>query len=135
MAELTWGDKHALGFRGIDDEHEELFEAVRGIESAMARSAEPAAIGVLLDKLVAATGTHFASEESTMRGAKYPGLALHAAEHQRLMEKLGAFAARHGQGGVAMNQHTVTFLRDWLLHHIETDDSRLGVWLKEHGSD
>ncbi|HKN22684.1 MAG TPA: bacteriohemerythrin [Terracidiphilus sp.] len=132
MAELIWGDKNALGFRGIDDEHKELFEAVRAIESAMARTAEPAAMGALLKKLVAAAGTHFASEEAMMREAKYPGLALHAANHQRLIEKVEAFAARHGQGGVAVNQHAVTFLRDWLLHHIESDDARLGAWLKEH---
>jgi hemerythrin-like metal-binding protein len=129
--ELNWGDKYAVGFRGIDDEHKELFEAVRGVESAMARNAGPVETDALLKKLVAATGKHFANEEAIMRGAKYPGLALHAANHQRLMEKAEAFAARHGQGGVAVNQHTLNFLRDWLLHHIETDDARLGAWLKE----
>jgi hemerythrin-like metal-binding protein len=133
LTELNWRDKYAVGFRGIDDEHKELFEAVRGIESTMTRNAEPAETAVLLTKLVAATGKHFASEEAMMRGAKYPGLALHAANHQRLMEKVEAFAARHGRSGVAVNQHAMSFLRDWLLHHIESDDARLGAWLKERG--
>jgi hemerythrin-like metal-binding protein len=132
MAEFTWCDKYAIGFRQIDDEHKELFEAVRGVESAMARNAEAAETGVLLKQLVAATGKHFAGEEVMMRGAKYPGLALHAGNHRRLMEKVEAFAARHGQGGVAVNQHALNFLRDWLLHHIETDDARMGAWFKEH---
>ncbi len=135
MAEMTglnWCGKHAVGLRAIDDEHKELFDAVREVESAMARNAEPAETGALLKKLVAATGKHFANEEAIMRGAKYPGLALHAANHQRLMEKAEAFAARHGQGGVAVNQHALNFLRDWLLHHMENDDARLGAWLKEH---
>jgi hemerythrin len=132
MAELTWGNKYAIGFLDIDGEHKELFEAVREVESTMARNAGPTEMGVLLKKLVAVTGKHFVDEEAMMRGAKYPGLALHAANHQRLMEKAEAFAARHGQGGVAMNQYTLNFLHDWLVYHIENDDARLGAWLKEH---
>jgi hemerythrin-like metal-binding protein len=97
----------------------------------MARFAEPAEMGVLLNKLSAATAKHFADEEAMMREAKYPGLALHAANHQRLMEKVEAFAARHSRSGATVNQHALNFLRDWLLHHIENDDARLGAWLKE----
>lgn len=134
MAELNWGDKYAVGFRAIDDEHKELFEAVIEVESAMTRNAQPAETAVLLKKLVGATAKHFASEEAMMREAKYAGVALHAANHQRLMEKVEAFATRHGQNGVAVNQHALKFLRDWLLHHMENDDARLGAWMKEKQS-
>jgi hemerythrin len=48
------------------------------------------------------------------------------------MEKVQAFATRHSQNGATVNQHALNFLRDWLLHHIENDDARLGVWLIEH---
>ena len=132
MAELTWGDEYAVGVEAIDDEHKELFDAVRGLESAMARFAQPTEMGELLNKLSASTARHFADEEAMMREAKYPGLALHVANHQRLMEKVKAFAARHSQSGVTVNQHALNFLRDWLLHHIENDDVRLGAWLDEH---
>ena len=131
MAELTWGDRYAVGVEAIDDEHKELFDAVRELESAMARFAQPAEMGELLKKLSASTARHFADEEAMMREAKYPGLALHVANHQRLMEKVEAFAARHSQSGVTVNQHALNFLRDWLLHHIENDDVRLGSWLHE----
>jgi hemerythrin-like metal-binding protein len=134
VAELNWGDKYAVGFRAIDDEHKELFEAVIEVESAMTRNAQPAETAVLLKKLVGATAKHFASEEAMMREAKYAGVALHAANHQRLMEKVEAFATRHGQNGVAVNQHALKFLRDWLLHHMENDDARLGAWMKEKQS-
>jgi hemerythrin len=110
VAELNWGDKYAVGFRAIDDEHKELFEAVIEVESAMTRNAQPAETAVLLKKLVGATAKHFASEEAMMREAKYAGVALHAANHQRLMEKVEAFATRHGQNGVAVNQHALKFL-------------------------
>jgi hemerythrin-like metal-binding protein len=133
LTELNWRDKYAVGFRAIDNEHKELFEAATEVESAAARNAQPAETAVLLKKLVSATAKHFASEEAMMREAKYAGLALHAANHQRLMEKVEAFATRHGQNGVAVNQHALNFLRDWLLYHIDNDDARLGGWLKERG--
>jgi hemerythrin-like metal-binding protein len=129
MAVLTWCDKYTVGIRAIDDEHKELFDTVSELESAVALNAET---GALLKKLVVATSSHFADEEAIMRGAKYPGLALHVANHQRLMEKVEAFAARHSQSGVAMNQHALNFLRDWLLYHIENDDARLGSWWSGH---
>ncbi|MGD0348032.1 MAG: bacteriohemerythrin [Terracidiphilus sp.] len=132
MAELNWSEKYAVGIRAIDDQHEELFAAVRGLEAAVARNAKAAETRALLKKLVAATSNHFEDEEAMMREAKYPGLALHAANHQRLMEKVEAFAARYCQSGATVNQHALNFLRDWLLYHIENDDARLGIWLCEH---
>jgi hemerythrin-like metal-binding protein len=129
MAELNWSEKYALGVQSIDDEHKELFDTVRELESAMARNAET---GALLKKLVVATSSHFADEEAIMLERKFPGLALHVANHQRLMEKLEAFAARYSRSGAAIDQYALNFLHDWLLHHIENDDARLGTWLCGH---
>ncbi len=132
MAKLTWSDKYAVGVHAIDDEHKELVDTVREIESAMVQSADT---GALLQKLVASASSHFADEEAMMRDRKFPGLAIHVANHQRLMEKVEAFAARHGRSGAAVNQHALNFLRDWLLYHIENDDARLGAWLSERKLD
>lgn len=135
MGELSWCDKYAVGDRGIDDDHKELFGTVNHLESAIGRSAEAAEVVVLLKELVDHTGKHFADEETAMREAKYPGLVLHVANHQRLQEKVEAFAARHSQSGSQMNQHALNFLRDWLVFHIENDDGRLGEWLKDRARD
>ena len=135
MTELNWCDKYAVGVEAIDGEHKELFEAVQALEAAMARSAQPEEMGQLLTRLSASTASHFAEEEAMMRGAKYPGLAIHLANHKRLMEKVEAFTARHGRNGAQVNQHALNFLRDWLLHHIENDDARLGSWFKDRSRD
>ncbi len=106
-----------------------VFDTVREIESAAALKTDT---GALLDKLVAASSSHFAQEEALMHVRKFPGLELHAANHERLFNKLEVFAARYRRGGVAMDQHAVNFLRDWLMHHIENDDARLGAWMSGH---
>lgn len=131
MAELTWDDKYVVGVEAIDEDHKELFETVGELESAVTRNAEAAETCVLLQKLAVATAKHFANEEALMREAKYPGLALHVANHQRLTEKVQAFVARQSRSDAQMNQHGLTFLRDWLVYHTENDDHRLGDWLKD----
>ena len=131
MAELTWSNKYAVGIAAIDDEHKELFDAVQAFESAMTRNTEAAEIRALLRNLTAATVTHFAHEEAMMREAKYPGLTLHIVNHRHLMEKLDAFTVRFGRDGAAINRHALSFLRDWLVPHIENDDRRFGDWLKD----
>ena len=131
MNEASGSDRYAVGVEAVDEDHKKLFAAMGELESAIARQADLAEALVLLKKLSTATGEHFAGEETMMSEAKYPGLALHRANHQRLMEKLEAFVARYSRGGVQMNQHALTFLRDWLVYHIENDDQRLGAWLKD----
>jgi hemerythrin-like metal-binding protein len=135
MAELTWSDKSAIGVEAIDEEHKELFEAMGELESAVTRNAGAEETGALLGKLAATTGKHFADEEALMREAKYSGIAMHTANHQRLMEKINAFVARLNRNGAEMNQHDLNFLRDWLVYHIENDDRRLGDWLKDRVRD
>ena len=132
MTALTWNDRFSVGVKPLDDEHRELFSILAALEAATTQSLEPEAAARLLRKLEEATRTHFAREEAVMRAAKYPGLALHSANHLRLMEKLEAFEARYGQGGQALNQHAHSFLDDWLANHIQTDDMRLGDWLRGH---
>ncbi len=70
-----------------------------------------------------------------MREARYPGGALHAANHRRLMEKLPAFVARHGGSDARLNEHALNSLRDWLVFHIENDDRLLGDWMRERVRD
>ena len=130
MAEINWSEKYAVGIESIDHQHKNLFNAVRVIEEAMTRTAGAAETIVLLEKLTSAAGEHFAHEEALMRAAKYPGIVLHEANHQRLMQKIDAFVARHKRIGAPLDQHALSFLRDWLVYHVENDDLRLGDWLR-----
>src|SRR5208282_5272642 len=122
MAEVTRCDQYAVGVGAIDDEHKELFDAVHAFELAMTRNTEAAEIRALLHHLTAATVKHFTHEEAMMREAKFPGLTLHSMNHRRLMEKLDAFTVRFSRDGAAINRHALSFLRDWLVHHVENDD-------------
>jgi hemerythrin len=131
MAGLTGRDESAVGAQSIDGEHQELFDRVRELEQAIGRRAGEAEVGALLNQLAAATRKHFAEEEAEMRAAKFGGLALHAADHLRLMEKMEAFIIHHRRGSAAMTQHGLNFLCDWLVYHIASEDRRFSDWTKD----
>jgi len=131
VANLAWSDELSVGVSALDDDHQELFDGLEALKVAMSETSDPGVHGAALSRLAESTRAHFSHEEEMMKAVKYPGQALHAASHQHLTEKLGAFVARHCRGGHAMNEHSLKFLNDWLIHHIQTDDLRFGLWLKE----
>lgn len=135
MAEISWSEKQAVGIESIDSQHKELFDAVGEIEETMTRNAGSAETVALLQKLASGAGKHFADEEALMRAAKYPGIILHEANHQRLMQKIDAFVARYKRIGAPLDKYALDFLRDWLVYHIENDDLRLGDWLHDRARD
>jgi hemerythrin-like metal-binding protein len=131
MAEQERKKEYNIGVEALDEEHQDLFNGLREIESAIAENAAQETTRAILRKIAESTRVHFGEEEAQMQAGQYPGLALHAANHQRLMEKLLAFAARYWAGGQKIDRHALNFLRDWLLYHIQNDDTRYGSWMKD----
>jgi len=130
---MVWHHKYGVGVGVMDDDHRGLFDAINAVQAAVIRKESHAAIGSRLNALAQATRAHFAAEEALMAGAQYAGLALHALKHQRLLEQVVAFVTRYERGGFTLHEHSLNFLRDWLIPHIQEMDLNFGLWLNEHG--
>jgi hemerythrin len=68
-----------------------------------------------------------------MEQARFPGLAEHCAEHQRLMTHLMESAHRVQRGEAIPLQPMLCLLRDTYIEHIEGPDREYGPWLNERG--
>ena len=132
MALLTWSDAQNSGIDATDAEHRGLFDAINALDAAMGSDQERQVVAPLLDRVAEKTRSHFASEEAVMAYAHYPGSALHALKHKLLLDQISAFVARFERGGSTLNQHSLNFLRDWCITHLEKDDKQFGQWLNEH---
>ena len=124
----------SVGVDAIDQEHRELFASLSALEAAVKIHDQRPQAGLLLRKLADRARAHFASEEAAMTAVMYPGLALHGVKHQYLVEQVESLLARCHRGGFSLNEHSLNFLRDWLVTHIQKEDLNFGLWLKEHGS-
>jgi hemerythrin len=127
---FEWKPEYAVGITSIDGQHQNLFAIARELYGAMGAGRGKSAVGRILDRLIQYTATHFAYEERLMEEFRYPELAKHRHEHQKLTQQVQAFQADYTAGRVAMSIQLLQFLKDWLEHHIQRDDQAYAPFLK-----
>ncbi len=77
-----------------------------------------------LSVLAVHTRDHFLREESMMREARFPGYAVHKAEHDRVLAEVDAEARLFRDGGDAarLSRYLFEALPAWFLRHLRTLD-------------
>jgi hemerythrin len=130
MSLFEWKAEYSVGNPEIDLQHRQIFRMAGELHAAMVNSRGNDVVEVLLDKVVAYTRRHFASEERLMKESEYPGYEKHQADHAKLAVQIGEFQERIKDQKVAVVVEMIRFLRDWLDHHIYGADMLLGIYLR-----
>ena len=133
MALMTWTDAFSVGVKAMDKQHKGLVKALNELHAAMMEKQGKAVTGNLLKALVKYTREHFSTEEALMRRAQYPQFAAHCAQHKGLTAQVEDFVGRYERGETTLNVDLLTFLREWLMTHIQKADREYGPWLNAHG--
>ena len=133
MASLQWGSEFSVGVHAMDEEHIALFalfnDVCASIEDGNGRTeSEP-----LLRKLLDLTQEHFRSEEALLTLSGFPGLMNHGDHHKDLNTLMKEYLVRFDRGELGSSANLLRFLREWLTHHIRTEDKVYGIWLNRHG--
>lgn len=127
MMRIEWTDEFKLGLPAIDTEHRELLELCNQFLDATQRDASIRDLAGILGQLILRTRAHFLAEERMLDRHNYPGLAIHKAEHERLLTLADTLQARYDAVGQdeeirALTTETAEFLQSWLLDHIRSND-------------
>jgi len=122
MPLMTWTANLSVGVPDLDAQHKQLIGLVNELHDAMAKGLGKAVLQPLLDKLVRYTLTHFSAEERYMAQSGYGALPAHKAEHERLTHTVQDFKRRYDSGQTMLTVEVMTFLKDWLLSHIQGTD-------------
>jgi len=129
-----------LGHRQVDAEHRammvhlnQLVDAVfgvtqdgDGIHSGVGRLAR---IEAAIEALRRATVAHFSSEEALMASSSFPGMSVHADQHEELLDQLAKFAEQLHNNQAESLPHAVRFVREWFEFHVENYDRALVRWV------
>jgi len=121
----------SVGVEAMNDEHQELLQAINELQAAVLHNGQQSMTGPLLRKVAELAHAHFSSEERMMTANKYPGAALHLFKHQYLMQQIDALLARVNRGSFKLSEHSLNFLRDWFHTHIQKEDAQFAVWLND----
>ncbi len=120
--------KYVLGHAAMDTMHREFVDLVNQLAEAKGDTFAP-----LFQQLFTHTQTHFAQEEAWMHTSRFPALAEHRADHQRVLGDLNRFTRQVERGLLPMARAYVRELPQWFDLHARTMDSALAAHLKTGG--
>ena len=126
---IEWHERYAVGVAVIDGQHREMLELVARLLRGLRDGREREGLVETLRELVRATEHNVATEERLMQEYGLSPLQ-HADAHARLLEAIRRFDLRLDAQGLAAS---ASWLREWLLGHIDEDDRPLAEQLRARG--
>jgi hemerythrin len=128
---ITWTPALGVGVPELDAQHQELFRRADAFLVAL-RSSTPGDVARLLDFLCEHARVHFEAEEAWLRGAAYPGLEAHQAEHRAFLADLSVHVGRAG-GSREPALEVAAWLVGWLHDHVARADGAAARWVLDRG--
>jgi hemerythrin-like metal-binding protein len=134
MIVLKWDDKYSVGVTEMDNQHKRLIELISQFYEEGVKQKKPnEALQHVLDGLLEYTKFHFTSEEQLMKDNGYDGFDDQVKQHQVFIEKIEGFVKRFQEERLITPIEIINFLSDWLIKHIQGEDSKYGPHLNSKG--
>lgn len=130
---MIWEEKFSVGIKQFDEEHRQLISYLNKLHLGLVSGDNVGAMVKVLDGLVTYTQSHFAHEESLMSAHSYPQYEAHKKEHEDLIAKVVDFESRLTAGKASFSLELMSFLKDWLVIHIQGTDKKYSDFFKEKG--
>jgi len=130
---MVWDQSFSTSISTFDEQHKNLFTMVNELNEAMQHKRSKEAIGQVLQRLIAYTGSHFAAEEEVFKKTNYPEEAAHCKLHKELVQQALDLQRKFSSGETLLTQDVIEFLQDWLVKHIKGTDNRYGAHLRSKG--
>jgi hemerythrin-like metal-binding protein len=99
---------------------------------ALTQRKEKEVLTRIFDGLEEYTRTHFGLEEIYFDKFNYAGKDAHVAQHKEFIKRL-AEIKKEIQNDATDTEDLLTFLVDWLMHHIKGTDHQYSECFREHG--
>jgi hemerythrin len=133
MALITWNDSYSVKVKQMDDQHRKLVDIINHLHDAMKAGKGKEAVDKVLTDLIAYTKTHFTSEETLMKLHAYPGYDDQKKAHTALVTQVTDIQKKFEAGSAPLSQDVMTFLKDWLIKHIQGADQKYGPYFNQKG--
>ncbi len=130
---LQWKPEYDLGIESIDRQHRKLVGLINNLQTAVDYSTGEEFENKALDELVDYTRTHFKYEEGLLEQNAYPDFESHCAEHERMIARVEEVLEDYRHDRERAVQTAVTFLRGWLINHINGTDKQYSRFLIDKG--
>ena len=131
MPVIDWDDHYSIGVEKIDNHHKNLFFILNKTYDSFLKYVPTDELGTLFDELIDYTAYHFSQEEQLMQENQFPDFLAHKKEHDNFSQKIVEMQKDFHNGKKALTLEVISFLNNWLSHHILHIDAELGRFLAE----
>jgi hemerythrin len=132
MALIAWNDSYSVKVKEMDDQHKKLVDMINELHEAMKVGKGKEVIGKVLTSLADYTRRHFTSEESLMKLHGYPAYEEQKKAHNQLVIQVVEIQKKYNEG-LVQSQQIISFLKEWLINHIQGMDQKYGSYLNAKG--
>jgi hemerythrin-like metal-binding protein len=134
MESVQWSEKFSVGVRELDQQHQQLIKLLNILISKQGTTNTHSE--TVSDTLMAMTRyaqTHFKTEERLMEAYGYPGLEDQKMQHRDFRKKTVGFSTATTFGIDQVPEDLLTYINNWLVHHILEEDMAYKAFFKDEG--
>jgi hemerythrin len=133
MPLVMWDKSFLLGVQQFDEHHQHLVSLLNRAYDDFTAGATSESVDNILHELVDYAAYHFTAEEHWMREQSYPKLDEQCEEHGQFADRITQMLNDQRSDKRVMLLDVMTFLNEWLTHHILQIDSEYGLYIATKG--
>ncbi len=131
---VEWKDEYSVGIASIDQQHKKLIDLINMLQTTVDYATGEEFERECLAAVVDYTKTHFVYEEELMEKYGYPEFEAHKAQHQEMIDKVDQLLAEYERLPESAMKNTLSFLKQWLIRHINGTDKDYSEFLLARGA-
>ncbi len=127
---VQWSERFSVGSKIIDEQHKHLVDLLNQFFNLFIEKQSENKIEKILDELKEYARIHFKTEEDLFEKHHFPDTIEHKEEHNKFAEKITDFTIKYQEHKESISQELLTFLSNWLVHHILISDKKYKVFFE-----
>jgi hemerythrin len=132
MVLIEWTPALSVDIKSIDEQHKKLLGYMNTLYDALNQKKENDVLAQIFHDLEEYTHSHFGLEEEYFNRFNYPYQDAHVMQHKEFIRRLSEMK-KQIQDDTEDVEDLLTFLVDWLTHHIKGTDHQYSPFFREHG--
>ncbi len=129
---VEWDESLSIGIDTIDEHHRYLFDLINDLYEVVSNKRGAREVARLVKATDAYAKVHFRAEEKMMQHYGYKGIHLQEKQHHEFEAKIREFYEELHENPLVAQFDVLSYLRDWLIHHIRVEDAKLRSLVNFH---
>jgi hemerythrin-like metal-binding protein len=127
---VEWDESLSVGIDTIDEHHRYLFDLINDLYEVITNKRGAREVARLVKATDAYAKVHFSAEEKMMSHYGYEEIGRQEDQHRAFITKIGEFYEELHANPLVAQFDVLSYLRDWLIHHIRVEDIKLRSLVK-----